>query len=59
MLAASRWTFEMTGSALAVAAVAMMRVLSMLLLGAVAGAPTERFDRRRALDRLRAVPRCL
>nr|WP_314074308.1 MFS transporter [uncultured Roseococcus sp.] len=49
MLAASLWTFEATQSALAVAAVAMMRALPMLLLGALAGVLAERFDRRRLL----------
>lgn len=49
MLAASLWTFEATHSALAVAAVAMMRALPMLLLGALAGVLAERFDRRRLL----------
>ncbi|WP_206020769.1 MFS transporter [Roseococcus sp. SYP-B2431] len=49
MLAASLWTFEVTQSALAVAAVTMMRALPMLLLGAVAGVLAERFDRRRLL----------
>lgn len=49
ILAASLWTFEATQSALAVAAVAMMRALPMLLLGALAGVLAERFDRRRLL----------
>lgn len=49
MLAASLWTFEATQSALAVAAVAMMRAFPMLLLGALAGVLAERFDRRRLL----------
>ena len=35
LLAATLWTFEETGSALAVSAVAMMRALPMLLLGAI------------------------
>ncbi|WP_424810711.1 MFS transporter [Roseococcus sp. YIM B11640] len=54
MLAASLWTFEATGSTLAVAAVSMMRALPMLLLGAVAGALAERMDRRRLLVALQA-----
>jgi MFS family permease len=49
LLAASLWTFEVTGSALAVSIVAMMRALPMMLLGAVAGALAERLDRRRLL----------
>ena len=49
LLAATLWTFEMTGSALAVSAVAMVRALPMMLLGAVAGALAERLDRRRLL----------
>jgi len=55
LLAASLWTFEVTGSALAVSAVAMMRALPMLLLGAIAGALAERFDRRRLLIALQAT----
>lgn len=54
LLAASLWTFEMTGSALAVSVVAMMRALPMMLLGAVAGALAERMDRRRLLIGLQA-----
>lgn len=54
LLAASLWTFEVTGSALAVSLVAMMRALPMLLLGAVAGALAERMDRRRLLILLQA-----
>ena len=54
MLAASLWTFEVTHSALAVAAVSMMRALPMLLLGALAGVLAERFDRRRLLVFLQA-----
>ena len=49
LLAATLWTYEMTGSALAVSAVAMMRALPMMLLGAIAGALAERLDRRRLL----------
>ncbi|MBS7790805.1 MFS transporter [Roseococcus sp. SDR] len=49
LLAATLWTFEMTGSALAVSVVAMVRALPMMLLGAVAGALAERMDRRRLL----------
>jgi MFS family permease len=54
LLAASLWTFEVTGSALAVSVVAMMRALPMMLLGAVAGALAERMDRRRLLIALQA-----
>ncbi|UPY36457.1 MFS transporter [Sediminicoccus sp. KRV36] len=54
LLAATLWTFEVTGSALAVSAVAMMRALPMMLLGAVAGALAERMDRRRLLIALQA-----
>lgn len=54
LLAATLWTFEATGSALAVSAVAMMRALPMLLLGAVAGALAERMDRRRLLIALQS-----
>jgi MFS family permease len=49
LLAATLWTFEVTGSALAVSAVAMVRALPMMLLGAIAGALAERMDRRRLL----------
>lgn len=49
LLAATLWTFEMTGSALAVSIVAMVRALPMMLLGAIAGALAERMDRRRLL----------
>lgn len=58
MLAASLWTFEATQSALAVAAVAMMRALPMLLLGAVAGVLAERFDRRLLLVWLQLSSAC-
>lgn len=54
LLAATLWTYEATGSAFLVAAVAMMRALPMLLLGAVAGALAERLDRRRLLIALQA-----
>lgn len=54
LLAATLWTYEATGSAFMVAAVAMMRALPMLLLGAVAGALAERLDRRRLLIALQA-----
>lgn len=54
VLAATLWTYEATGSALMVAAVAMMRALPMLLLGAIAGALAERVDRRRLLIALQA-----
>lgn len=55
LLAATLWTFEATGSAFMVAAVAMMRALPMLLLGAVAGALAERVDRRHLLIALQAI----
>jgi len=45
-LVAAVFTFEATGSALAVSLVAVMRALPMLLLGAVAGAVAEVLDRR-------------
>jgi MFS family permease len=48
-LIAAVFTFEATGSALAVSLVAVMRALPMLLLGAVAGALAEVLDRRRLL----------
>ncbi len=48
-LVAAVFTFEATGSALAVSLVAVMRALPMLLLGAVAGAVAEVLDRRRLL----------
>jgi MFS family permease len=48
-LIAAVFTFEATGSALAVSLVAVMRALPMLLLGAVAGAIAEVLDRRRLL----------
>ncbi len=54
LLAASLWTFEVTGSALAVSVVVMMRALPMMLLGAVAGALAERMDRRKLLIALQA-----
>lgn len=54
VLAATLWTFEATGSALAVSVVAMMRALPMLLLGAIAGSLAERVDRRRLLIALQA-----
>ena len=46
LLAATLWTYEVTGSALAVSIVAMMRALPMMLLGAIASALAERLDRR-------------
>lgn len=49
ILVAAVFTFEVTGSVLAVSAVAVMRALPMLLLGAVAGAVAEVLDRRRLL----------
>lgn len=49
LLAATLWTFEVTGSALAVSAVAMVRAVPMMLLGAIAGALAERMDRQRLL----------
>ena len=55
ILAGTLWVFEQTGSALAVSAVVMMRALPMLLLGAVAGALAERFDRRLVLAGLQAT----
>ncbi|WP_158295467.1 MFS transporter [Crenalkalicoccus roseus] len=48
-LVAAVFTFEATGSALAVSLVAVMRALPMLLAGAVAGAVAEVLDRRRLL----------
>lgn len=54
LLAATLWTYEVTGSALAVSAVAMVRALPMMLLGAIAGALAERMDRRRLLIALQA-----
>ncbi len=55
ILAGTLWVFEQTGSALAVSAVVMMRALPMLLLGAMAGALAERFDRRLVLAGLQAT----
>ncbi len=55
ILAGTLWVFQQTGSALAVSAVVMMRALPMLLLGAVAGALAERFDRRLVLAALQAT----
>jgi hypothetical protein len=55
ILAGTLWVFEQTGSALAVSAVVMMRALPMLLLGAMAGALAERFDRRLVLAWLQAT----
>lgn len=49
ILAFSLWVFTATGSALAVSLVALARMLPLLLLGAVAGAIADRFDRRRLL----------
>ena len=46
LLIAGLWTYQATQSALMVGAVAMMRSLPMLLLGAVAGSLAERLDRR-------------
>lgn len=55
ILAGTLWVFQQTGSALAVSAVVMMRALPMLLLGAMAGALAERFDRRLVLAGLQAT----
>lgn len=49
ILAFSLWVFAETGSALAVTLIAFARMLPLLLLGAVAGAIADRFDRRRLL----------
>lgn len=49
ILAFSLWVFGETGSALAVTLIAFARMLPLLLLGAVAGAIADRFDRRRLL----------
>lgn len=49
ILAGTLWVFQQTGSALAVSMVVMIRAVPMLLLGAVAGALAERFDRRLVL----------
>lgn len=54
ILAGTLWVFQETGSALAVSMVVMIRALPMLLLGAVAGALAERFDRRLVLAGLQA-----
>jgi MFS family permease len=48
-LAAGIFVIDLTGSAAAVAVVGFMRMLPMLLLGAVAGALTSRFRRRTLL----------
>ncbi len=49
ILAFSLWVFAETGSALAVTLIAFARMLPLLLLGAVAGAIADRFERRRLL----------
>jgi MFS family permease len=49
MLAYSLWVYAETRSPLAVTLTAFARMLPLLLLGAVAGALAERFDRRRLL----------
>jgi MFS family permease len=49
ILVFSLWVFGETGSALAVTLIACARMLPLLLLGAVAGAIADRFDRRRLL----------
>lgn len=49
VLAMSIYTFDLTGSAFAVALMTALRSLPMLLVSAYAGAIAERFDRRRLL----------
>ena len=49
ILVAAVFTFQVTGSALAVSLVALMRALPLFLLGAAAGALAEVLDRRRLL----------
>jgi MFS family permease len=49
ILTAGIFTFEVTGSALAVALVSMMRAVPMLLAGALTGAIADCLDRRRLL----------
>lgn len=49
MLAFSLWVFAESGSAMAVTLIAFARMLPLLLLGAVAGAIADRYDRRRLL----------
>ncbi|MFO1069746.1 MAG: MFS transporter [Geminicoccaceae bacterium] len=49
MLAWSLWVFAGTGSPLLVTLVAFLRMLPLLLLGAVAATLADRFDRRRLL----------
>jgi MFS family permease len=49
LLAAGLFTFELTGSGFAVAAVSAARTLPMLVFGAFAGVISEAFDRKRIL----------
>ncbi len=49
ILAAGLFTFELTGSALAVALVSAARALPLLLFGAIAGVVCEAIDRKRIL----------
>ena len=49
ILVAGVYVFELTGSALAVSLLALVRALPMLVFGAIAGALAETLDRRRLL----------
>jgi len=49
MLALALFAYKLTGSALVVAVLTMLRLLPMALFGAFVGAAAERFDRRRVL----------
>ena len=49
MLALALFAYQLTGSALIVAMLTMLRLLPLALFGAFVGAAAERFDRRRAL----------
>jgi MFS family permease len=55
MLAVALFAYSLTGSALVVAALTMLRLLPMTLFGAFVGAAAERFDRRRALTLVVAI----
>ena len=50
LLAAALFTFELTGSGLAVAAVTAARTLPMMLFGAFAGVVSETLDRKRIMQ---------
>ena len=49
MLALALFAYDLTGSALVVAMLTMLRLLPLALFGAFVGAAAERFDRRRVL----------